>query len=170
MDLSLYAASFKTPAGGERILTATPALRFFARHDPYQRWTPEKPLQVAFGAMKHGRRPAGIRHRSAYAGSASSPTAHPAAKGAPPLAATRHPASKCLCVLVHGTLHWFRDNRTLSRRGFAGPLLDHNSRRLPGLGTLHWFLERRWRPASDERRGSRRDGTPSKRRPSRICA
>ena len=120
--------------------------------------------------MKHGRRPAGIRHRSAHAGSVSSPTAHPAANGAPPLAATRHPASKCLCVLVHGTLHWFRDNSALSRRGFAGPLLDLNSRRLPGLGTLHWFLERRWRPASDERRGSRRDGTPSKRRPSWICA
>ena len=45
-------------------------------------------------------------------------------------------------------------NRALSRRGFAGPLLDHNSRRLPGLGTLHWFLERRWRPAaSDEAAG-----------------
>ena len=104
--------------------------------------------------MKHGRRPAGIRHRSAYAGSTSSPTAHPAANGAPPLAATRHPAPKCLCVLVHGTLHWFRDNCALSRRGLAGPLLDHNSRRLPGLGTLHWFLERRWRPAaSDEAAG-----------------
>ena len=165
MDLSP-----ESPAGRERILIATPAPRSFARHDSYRRRNPEIPLQVASGAMKHGRRPAGIRHRSAYAGSASSPTAHPAANGAPPLAATRHPAPKCLCVLVHGTLHWFRDNSALSRRGFAGPLLDLNSRRLPGLGALQGFLERRWRPASDERRGSRRDGTPSKRRPSRICA
>ena len=60
------------------------------------------------------------------------------------------------------------NNQPSPGEGPAGPLLDLNSRRLPGLGTLHRFLGRRWRPAGGERQGSQRDEAPSKRRTSRI--
>ena len=52
-----------------------------------------------------------------------------------------------------GSLKSVFDMFALSRRGFAGPLLDLNSRRLPGLGALQGFLERK--VAAGKRRATR---------------
>jgi hypothetical protein len=134
--------------------------------DPYHRWSTRAHPQVASGAM-------------------ITVSAPPAFVTVLPmqvrlLLRQRTPPRRCLrrspppaTPLQNAFVCWFtsprgRDNSALSRRGFAGPLLDLNSRRLPGLGTLHRFLGRRWRPAGGERQGSQRDEAPSKRRTSRI--
>jgi hypothetical protein len=89
-------------------LTATPALRLFARPTHIIDGLPEN-TSSCFRRHDHGLCPAGLRHRSAHAGSAPSPTAHPAPTVPSPLAASRHPAPKCFCVLVQQS--------ALSRRG-----------------------------------------------------
>ena len=128
--------------------------------DPYHRWSTREHPQVASGAM-------------------ITVSAPPAFVTVLPmqvrlLLRQRTPPRRCLrrspppaTPLQNAFVCWC-NNQPSPGEGPAGPLLDLNSRRLPGLGTLHRFLGRRWRPAGGERQGSQRDEAPSKRRTSRI--